>query len=345
MSVVVIGLNHRTVPLDLLERMTVTRADLPKAVCDVASRSNVTEAVVLSTCNRLEIYAVAGEVESAHRDVCDFLVDLSSLPVEEFSEYLYFRQGEEALRHLFRVASGIDSAVIGEDAVLAQLRRSWEMARQEGATGSLIDQVFDQAVGVGKRARTETAIGSSARSMASDAVAMARDRLGSLDGTEVLVIGAGEVAEGIVASLVEGPDDIAEVRVANRTLETARRLARRAGGRATDLADLAGALGEVDLLFTSTGAKSLVVEHHHLVGAMASRAGRGLLIVDLAVPRDVAISGAELPGVTLLDMDDLAAFATTTDDQLREMKAVEAIVDEEVRRSADSARELSELWV
>ena len=344
MSVVVIGLNHRSVPLDLLERMTIDDSRLAKALHDVASREHVSEAVVLSTCNRTEIYVVAEKFHGAYADLRNFLSEMAYLPPEEFADHLYVQYDDDAVAHLFAVTSGLESAVVGEAEILGQVRRAWERAQEEGTTGSSLNLLFRHALEVGKRARTETGISRHIASVSTAAVAMAAERLGPLPGRRILVLGAGEMGEGMVRSLVAaGVDD---VRIANRTWERALELADVLGGRAVRLADINESLAEVDLLLTSTGASSIMLEHGDLARVMHARDGRPLLIVDVAVPRDVDPSAADLPGVTLLDMDDLRAFADAgIAERQGEVAAVEAMVVEEVERfvAVSSAREVAPL--
>ena len=344
MSVVVIGLNHRSVPLDLLERMTIDDSRLAKALHDVASREHVSEAVVLSTCNRTEIYVVAEKFHGAYADLRNFLSEMAYLPPEEFADHLYVQYDDDAVAHLFAVTSGLESAVVGEAEILGQVRRAWERAQEEGTTGSSLNLLFRHALEVGKRARTETGNSRHIASVSTAAVAMAAERLGPLPGRRILVLGAGEMGEGMVRSLVAaGVDD---VRIANRTWERALELADVLGGRAVRLADINESLAEVDLLLTSTGASSIMLEHGDLARVMHARDGRPLLIVDVAVPRDVDPSAADLPGVTLLDMDDLRAFADAgIAERQGEVAAVEAMVVEEVERfvAVSSAREVAPL--
>jgi glutamyl-tRNA reductase len=343
-SLVVIGLTHRTVPLDLLERMTVSESSLPKALADVASRSHVREAVILSTCNRTEIYAVAEKFHGAYGDLRDFLSETAFLPPEAFSDHLYVQHDEQAVEHLFSVAAGLDSAVLGEAEILGQVRRALEAAQQEGAAGSQLNLLFRHAVEVGKRARTETGISRHVASVSSAAVAMAAEHLHGLDGRRVCVLGVGEMGEGMALALADA--GVAEVAVVNRTHEHAVALAGRIGGRAVPLRDLAAALVAADLLLTSTGAATLLVEGADLEPVLAQRAGRPLLIVDIAVPRDVDPSVGDLEGVTLLDMEDLRAFAEVgVDERRNEVAAVQAIVRDEVDRYVDvaTAREVAPL--
>ncbi|HEY4376892.1 MAG TPA: glutamyl-tRNA reductase, partial [Acidimicrobiales bacterium] len=272
MSVVVIGLNHRTMPLDLFERMTIDGARLPKALHDLASREHLGEVVVLSTCNRTEVYARAERFHGAYQDIRNFFSELAFVPPEDFVDHLYVHYDREAIRHLFSVASGIDSDVLGESEIVRQVRRAWEQAQTESVSGPGLNLLFRHAVETGKRARTETAIGQGTASVSHAAVEMAAERLGSLEGRRVLILGAGEMAEGMATAL-QGAG-VGQVMVANRTWRKARALADRIGGQAVRLSDLSPALLEIDLLLTSTGSAVPVVEHDDFEPVVAERAGR-----------------------------------------------------------------------
>ena len=339
MSVVVIGLNHRTMPLDLFERVTVDGAHLPKALHDLSSREHLGEVVVLSTCNRTEVYALAERFHGAYGDVRDFLAELAYVTPDEFTDHLYVHYDNEAVRHLFTVAAGLDSAVLGEAEILGQVRIAWERATEEQTTGPVLNLLFRHALETGKRARTDTDIARGTASVSHAAVEMAAERLGTLTGKRVLVMGAGEMAEGMASALQRA--GVTDVFVANRTWRKARALADRIGGQAVRLSDLPLALLEVDLLLTSTGATVPVVEHDDFEPVMAERAGRPLLIVDIAVPRDVDPTVRHLPGVTLLDINDLRTFAQAgVERRAHELAAVEEIIHEEIARfrTASSAR-------
>jgi glutamyl-tRNA reductase len=343
-SVVVIGLNYRTMPLDLFERMTIDAARLPKALHDLATREHVGEVVVLSTCNRTEVYAVAEGFHGAYQDIRNFLSELAFVPPEEFGDHLYVHYDREAIRHLFSVAAGVDSAVIGESEILGQVRDAWQAARGEATTGPVLNLLFRHAIETGKRARTETGIARGTTSVSHAAVEMAADRLGSLAGRGVLILGAGDMAEGMVSALLRA--GVEGVFVANRTWRKARDLADRVGGQAVRLSDLPSALAEVDLLLTSTGATVPVVERDNFAPIQEQRNGRPLLIVDIAVPRDVDPSVRTLPGVTLLDMDDLRQWAQIgIERRAKELAAVEEIVHDEIDRflAASSARSAAPL--
>ena len=346
MSVVVIGLNHRTVPLELLERMTIPDARLPKALHDLLAREHLSEAVVLSTCNRTEVYAVAERFHGAYQDVRNFLSEVAFLPPEDFADHLYVHYDSAAVAHLFAVAAGLDSAVLGESEIQGQVKDAWVRARDEGAAGTTLNLLFRHALEAGKRARTETAISRNVTSVSQAAVAMASEHLGTLHGRRVLVLGAGEMGESMLAALAGA--GVADILVANRTWDRAVELAERVGGRAVRLTDLPEALRGVDVLLTSTGASSVMVEQSDLAPVMSDRPARPLLVVDIAVPRDVDPAAADLPGVTLLDMDDLRTFAQAgVAGRQREVAKVEAILDDELERylGASSAREVAPMVV
>ena len=344
MSLVVVGCNHRATPLGLLERMTVAPDDLPKTLHDLAAAEHLSESVLLSTCNRIEVYAYAERFHGGYADVRELIARHSGLPPETVGDELYAHHDADAVRHLFAVAAGLDSVVVGEHEVLGQVRDAWQAARSEGTVGAVLEPLFRRAVETGKRARTETGIARGIASLSHAAVALAAERLGGLTGSRVLVLGAGEVATGTLKSLADAhPDDIA---VASRTPERAVAAAQLCGGRAVALAELDTALASADVAITTTGATEIVLEHSDIDAVMARRAGAELLIVDVAVPRDVDPAARELPGVRLLDMDDLGEFVERErSGRTQEIDSVQAIIDEEVEfyLAEASAREVAPL--
>lgn len=344
MSIVAIGCNHRSTPLAKLERMTVAPDDLPKALAGLREADHLSEVVVLSTCNRIEVYAYAERFHGGYRDVREFLAHHAGLAPEDVADHIYAHHDIEAVRHLFSVAAGLDSAVVGEHEILGQVRDAWERAREEGAVGSVLGALFRHAIETGKRARTETSIARGIASVSQAAVALADDRIGGIAGRSVLVVGAGEMAEGTVKSLTKA--GAAEVLVANRTWDRAVALAAACGGTAVPLDSLADAIVRVDVLVTTTGAQDLIIEAGE-VGAFAARRGdRPIVIVDVAVPRDVDPAAGKISGITLLDMDDIGAFIDEgLGSRNREVASVKAIVDAEVDRyeSIASAREVAPL--
>jgi len=346
MPVVVIGVNHRTAPLEVLEAMTVGDAALGKTLHALLSTEYVSEAVVLSTCNRTEVYAVAEKFHGGYADVRSVLGELTFLDPEDFADHLYVHHDTAAVAHLFDVVSGLDSAVLGEHEIQGQVKTAWERAAAEQAVGTTLNLLFRHALEAGKRARSETSIGQGTSSVSYAAVALAAQTLGSLQGRRALVLGAGDMGSSMAESLAAA--GVAELVLANRTHAKAVQLARAVGGRAVRFTDLPTELSHADVVLTSTGASSVLLSRADVESAMAERAGRPLVLVDIAMPRDIDPSVAEIPGVTVLDMDDLGAFADQgIAGRRREIDAVRAILDDELERYrvATSAREIAPVIV
>jgi glutamyl-tRNA reductase len=309
--------------------MAVGRDELPKALHDLSGRDHLSEVVVVSTCMRTEIYAVASRYHGGISEIRKFLAVWSGHPLEDVAGALYEFHDETAIRHLFRVAGGLDSVVLGEGEVLGQVRDAWSVAQAERAAGPVLSILFRQAVEAGKRVRSETAIARGTTSLSQAAVALATERLGSLAGRTALVVGAGEMGEAMAVALGAVPGT-GPLLVANRTATRATELAARAGGRAIAWSELFAGIDRADVVLTSTAAPEVLLDAATF-GRLGDRSDRPLLIVDIAVPRDVDPALGDLPGVTLLDMDDLKAFAEATmEDRRRELPAAEAIVAEEV---------------
>jgi glutamyl-tRNA reductase len=330
-SLVVVGLNHRTAAVDLLERMTVPPAGLPKALHDLAGREHLAEVVLLSTCNRTEVYARTTRFHDGIDDVRHFLADSSGVDPDALAEQLYTYHDEAAVAHLFGVASGLDSMIIGEHEILGQVREAWLLAEREATIGLLLSRTFRHAVEVGKRSRTETGIGRHAVSVSSAAVRIAAEQLGSLEGRRVLLLGAGEVGEGMALALSGA--GVGEIVVANRSRARGQQLANRVGGRAVPLDDVMDVLVSSDVLLASTGAPGTLVERGDMEEVMRRRDGRALLIVDIAVPRDVDPGVGQVFGVKLLDIDDLKAVGEESLEQRRaEVGKVRVIISDEIDR-------------
>jgi len=343
-SLVVVGLNHRNAPVDLLERMAVPGPSLPKALHALVSREHLAEAVLLSTCNRTEVYAQATLFHPGVDDVRHFLAETAGLDPDALADLLYTFHDDAAVTHLFAVASGLDSMIIGEHEILGQVREAWRAADQEATVGSQLARTFRHAIEVGKRARTETAIGRHAVSVSSAAVTLAAERLGTLEGRKVLVVGAGDVGQRIAVALAGA--GVGEIVVANRTAERGEALAERVGGRAIGLADVPDALERADVVLSSTGSDHVLIERSHIEDAMRRRDDRAMLVVDVAVPRDVDPGVAQVFGVTLLDIDALRALGEQSLQQRRaEIGRVREIISDELERYRleRSAREVAPL--
>ena len=344
MSFVVVGLNHRTVPLPVLERVTVPPALVPKALRELAGREYLAEVALLSTCNRTEVYALCTKFHPGVADASEFLAEQAGMETPDLAEHIYSYYDEAAIAHLFGVAAGVDSVILGEGQILGQVRDALKIAEEEGTAQQALARIFRHAIEVGKRSRAETGIGRGAVSLSSAAVALATERLGTLVEHRVLVLGAGEMGQGMASSLAGS--GVAEVMVVGRGTERATELATRVGGRAIRIEQLPQALVAADLVLTSTGATDVIISHTDVEVAMQRRFGRPLLIVDIAVPRDVDPGVAEIPGVTVLDMDDLKAFAESSmDRRRREVARVRRIISAELERlrSERTAREVAPL--
>ncbi len=326
MSVLVVGISHRSAPVSLLEKVTVGVGPADLALGELRSAGPVGGAVVVSTCNRVEVYADTEGFHAGVDAVSDLLARLSGVPLDELKRHLYVHWEGSAVLHLFEVACGLDSMVIGESQILGQLRRAYMTVRDEPA-GPTLHELFQSALRVGKRAHSETGIDGAGRSLVSVGLERAVAAVGPLEGRRVLVIGAGSM--GALAGAVLRRAGAGEIVVANRTAENAKRLADTLGGVGVGLEDLEAVLSEADVVVSSTGATGVVVERELVARAVAARGGRPLAILDLALPRDIDADVRELPGVTLVDLaslqDQLAATEAGAD-----VEAVRAIVTEEV---------------
>jgi glutamyl-tRNA reductase len=330
-SIVVFGVNHRTGPLALLERVTIADDAIAKTVHGLMSRPNIREVVVLSTCNRTEVYAVAEKFHGAYGDLRDFFCDLGGFSADELIPHVYSQHDDAAISHLFEVASGLDSAVLGESEILGQVRIAWERSQREGGALSTLNLLFRHAIETGKRARTETSIGRHTASVSHAAVDMARESLGAIDGMTVLVVGAGDMGEGVTVALADS--GVGQVLVTNRTIAKAQALADRVSGSVTEFYRLAESLCEADVVVTCTGAGSTVIDADMVKNAMLQRPERPLFIVDIAVPRDVDSDVANIDGVTLLDLDNLRDWAARGQAQrATEALAVRDIIVQEIER-------------
>ena len=331
MSIVVLGVNHKSAPLDVIERVTISDESLPKSLHGLVSRDHVRETVVLSTCNRTEVYVVAEKFHGAFADVSDFFCEISGLTVEELQPHFYSQHDDAAVSHLFEVASGLDSAVLGETEILGQVRDAWEKARSESTSRTSLNLLFRHALEVGKRVRTETSISKSTASVSHAAVEMATDILGTISGRKVLVIGAGDMGAGIARALANAGSQ--SVTVMNRSRERAEQLAQSVGAVVSHIADLQNAIREADVVLTCTGAGDAIISVEDVRRARGENHNSPLLIVDIAVPRDVEHEVGELPGVTLRDLHDLRDWAQAgIEARQQEAEEVRRIVGEEVER-------------
>jgi glutamyl-tRNA reductase len=299
MSLLAVGVSHQTAPVALLEQFAMGPDERVKALHELIGSDHVSEALVLATCNRIEVFAEVERFHGGVTDVSRVLARQAGATVEELSPYVTVHYEDQAVAHLFTVAAGLDSMVVGETQVLGQLRAAYALARDEGAVGRALHPVAQRALRVGKRVHTETGIDRAGASLVSVALDHAENSIGSLRDRDVLVVGAGSMGALAATTLARRG---ASVVVSSRTEAHAARLAGTVGGRAADLADLPAELAAADILVTCTGATGLVVSTEVVATAMAGRAGRPLVVVDLALPRDVDPAVAALPGVHVVDL-------------------------------------------
>ncbi len=331
MTVVLLGLNHKTAPLELRERLAFSEEALPAVLARLRDAEAVQEGALLSTCNRTELYASASAAEAGLVALTQFLTRERNLDPAVFAPHLYSLSGVEAIGHLFQVASGLDSMIVGENQVLGQVRRAWEVARQASATGPVLDRLFPCAVRVGRQARSQTRINEGAASVSHAAVELAREIFGDLARRTILVLGAGKMSELTLKHLVASGAE--RLTVVNRTDESARQLARRCGVHAVPFEDLDRTLEGCDIMLTSTGAPHYVVTRERLARVMAIRPQRPLFLVDIALPRDIEPSCGELPQVHLYNLDDLQqTVARNLSQRHEEVARVTQIVHRETAR-------------
>lgn len=330
MRLFAVGLSHRTAPVELRESVDFSRKGLAAALTELASRGIGRELVVLSTCNRAEIYAV-GESDDAADHIGRFFSDYHGIPHAEVHQHLYVHRGPDAARHLFRVAAGLDSLVVGEPQILGQVKAAYAAASDGQFTAALTNRLFHSAFSVGKRVRSETGLGEGAVSVSYAAIALAKKIFGDLRDRSVLILGAGEMAK--LTGIHLQSQRVKQITIASRTLQTAQNLAERLDGVAVSWDRVDAALTMADIIVTATGASEPVLTRTRVDEAMRARRHRPLFIIDIAVPRDVDAAVGSLDQVFLYNIDDLR---TIVQENLArrggELARAEAIVDEEVAR-------------
>ncbi len=330
MRLFAIGLSHRTAPVDVRECVDFARGGVDAALSALASRGVGPEVVVLSTCNRAEIYAV-GESDATAERVGRFFSEYHNVPHARLAEHLYLRRGVEAARHLFRVASGLDSLVVGEPQILGQVKAAYSAASDLHHTGALTNRLFHSAFAAGKRVRSETGLGEGAVSVSYAAISLAKKIFGQLKGRNVLILGAGAMAK--LTGVHLQAQQVKTIAIASRTLSTAQNLASTLGGRAVPWEALDEALGDADIVITATGAAEVVLTRTRLEDAMRPRRNRPIFIIDIALPRDVDPAAGNLDQVFLYNIDDLQAIVQENLARRgKELLRAEAIVEEEVAR-------------
>lgn len=329
MAFLVIGLSHNTAPVEVRECFSLTRERVRDALLHLDNYEVLTEAVILSTCNRCELYAVSDEVEEGLSEMKEFIFDLTGAD-ETAEEYLFSYANEDAATHLFRVAASLDSLVIGEGQILSQVKAAYTLAKEVGATSTELNLLFHHAIALGKRVRTETKIAFQSVSVSYAAVELAKTKLGELTGRRALLFGAGKMARLTAEHLKS--HNIEQIFVANRSFDTATILAKEIGGEAINIKDALGVAKNADVIVTSTGAPHYIIRPWETRKLMAKRKNRPLFIIDIAVPRDVDPEVAEIQGVTLYNID---ALESVVDDHLKDRENEAAIAEKMVAEEVE----------
>jgi len=330
MRLLAVGLSHRSAPVDVRERVDFARQGLGSALAALADEGIGSEAVVLATCNRAEVYLVA-DSESAEESMARFISAYHEVEHASIAGHLYRHKGAEVARHLFRVAAGLDSLVVGEPQILGQVKAAYSVAQEGRFTGAVTNRLFHAAFSAGKRVRSETGLAEGAVSVSYAAIGLAQKILGDLEDLSVLILGAGEMAK--LTGLHLQAQHVKTVTIVSRTLQAAEDLARQLGGRALPWDDLVPALTAADIVVTATGASEPVLSRPLVEQAVRRRRNRPLFLIDIAVPRDVEPSVGDIEQVFLYNIDDLQAIVRENlTRRSAELSQAEAIVEEEVTR-------------
>lgn len=329
MHIIAVGLNYRTAPVEIRERFAFDEAHLPLALQQLKGTKSILECVIVSTCNRTEIYAVVDRLYMCGHYVRNFLETWFGIPRERMKDYLYIFEDRRAIEHLFRVTCGLDSMVIGETQILGQVRDAFLKAQKEKATGTMFNTLFKQAVTLAKRAHSETSIGENPVSVSYAAVELGKRIFGDFRGKTVLIVGAGKMSELTLKHLTSGGAE--RVVVVNRTYEKAVELAAKTNGTAQPIERLNEELGLADIVISSTGAPGYVLKRETLKQAIRGRRSRPMFLIDIAVPRDIDPDVAGLPNVYLYDIDDLEQIVETNlSERRKEAVKIGAMIEKEI---------------
>jgi len=329
MDILLMGLNYKTAPVEIREKFTFTDDSTARALHLLSQTKSIVESVILGTCNRTEIYVVCDQLHTGRFYTRNFIADWFGVDKETFQQHLYIKEGPEAIEHLFRVACGLDSMVMGETQILGQVRDAFLLAQEQKVTGTVFNTLFRQAITLAKKAHTETGIGQNAVSVSYAAIELGKKIFGSFAGKQVLIIGAGKMSELTAKHLhANGATDVV---VANRTRERAIALAEKFQGKACTMEELPEALRAADIVISSTGASGYVVTKEQLKPILKQRKNRPLFMIDIAVPRDLDPALHELDNVYLYDIDDLEGIvASNMEERSREALRIEGMIGEEI---------------
>lgn len=336
MNIIVVGLSHKTAPVEIREKLSIPTPQMEAAIADLRSYPHIEEATILSTCNRLEVYVMVSETEHGVREVTQFLAEQGKLPVHQLRPYLFMLLHQDAVMHLMRVSAGLDSLVLGEGQILAQVKHTHKVGQQYNGIGRILNRLFNQAITAGKRVRTETSIGTGAVSISSAAVELAQLKVSDLSTCRVAILGAGKMSRLVVQHLLS--KGATQICIINRSIESARELAQQF--KAADLKlhllpEMMQVLAESDLVFTATAATEPLLDRAKLEAILAPE--QTLKLFDIAVPRNVDADVNHLPNVHAFNVDDLKAVVAQNQESRRQMALeAESILEQEV--------EAFELW-
>jgi glutamyl-tRNA reductase len=331
MHLYLLGVSHRTAPVELRERLDFSSRDVGAAVEALTASTSAAETVVLSTCNRSELYVVTDQLAQTRADLISFLSQYHRIPADDFVGHLFAREDAEVVHHLFRVAAGLDSLVIGEPQVLGQVKDAFSVASDRRCSGPVFNRLFTSSFAVGKRVRSETALGEGAVSVSFASVQLARKIFGKLEGRRVLVIGAGEMGKLTAQHLRS--QGVGEIVITSRTLARAEEIAAAVQGKAAPWDELMSALARADIVITATGSQQPIITRAHVASVMGRRRRDPLFIIDIAIPRDVEPGAGDIEQVFLYNVDDLQAIVNENmTRRSAEIRKAEDIVAEEVGR-------------
>lgn len=333
MEILIVGLSHKTAPLDIRETVSFSEKNMEEGVRSLVACPSVAEGLIVSTCNRVEVYTATSKkkVEDAKNEIIGFLADFHDVPREKLDPHIYTMSGEECVGHIFRVASSLDSMVVGEPQILGQVKEAYRTATMKKTTGVILNRLLHRTFFVAKRIRSETGIGDHAVSISYAAVELARKIFGSLENKKALLVGAGEMAELAVEHLIR--NKTADIFVANRTFERGVSLATRFNGMPIRFEEITNYLALVDIIISSTGSPDFIITPEHVKGVMRSRRNRPLFFIDIAVPRDIDPHINRLNNAYVYDIDDLkGVIEENVEERNREAVKGGRIVDEAVIR-------------
>jgi len=328
-EIILLGLNHKTAPVEIRERLAVSKEEAAAMLDAIKESASVNEVVLFSTCNRVEILMAADDKANAVETAKKHLSEFKNVPLSQFQDSIYVHEGDEAVRHIFRVASSLDSMMVGEPQILGQIKEAYFNATKRKTSGVILNRLLHRTFFTAKKIRTETGIGDHAVSISYAAIELARKIFGQLEGKKVLLIGAGEMAELAVEHLLK--NRVKEIFVANRTFKNGVELARRFGGNAIRFEEIPGFILQVDIIISSTGSPDIIVTKDQVKHIMPGRRNRPLFFIDIAVPRDIDPAINKLNNAYVYDIDDLnGVIDENLEDRNKEAVKGERIIDEAV---------------